>query len=119
MKLLKERHRWAEGDEIITTPFTFVSTNHAILYEGLEPVFADVDASLCLDPDSVERRLTPRTRAVCFVGIGGNTGRYEALRALCRDRGLALILDAAHMAGTWIGAREDRRHAGYDADVTA
>jgi dTDP-4-amino-4,6-dideoxygalactose transaminase len=113
-KLLKQAEGWREGDEVVTTPLTFVSTNHAILYEGLRPVFADVDASLCLDPESVRARLTPRTRAVCFVGLGGNTGRYEEVRALCRQRGLRLVLDAAHMAGTWIG----ERHAGADADVT-
>src|SRR5882672_75998 len=61
---------WEDGDEIITTPLTFVSTNHAILYENLKPVFADVDDSLCLDPASVEARITPKTKAVMFVGIG-------------------------------------------------
>src|SRR5881394_596340 len=52
VKLLKEQHGWADGDEIITTPLTFVSTNHAILYERMRPVFADVDEYLCLDPAS-------------------------------------------------------------------
>jgi dTDP-4-amino-4,6-dideoxygalactose transaminase len=105
---------WADGDEIITTPLTFVSTNHAILYERLTPVFADVDEYLCLDPASVEARITPRTRAVMFVGMGGNAGRYEAIRDLCRARGLKLILDAAHMTGT----RLYGRHVGHDADVS-
>jgi dTDP-4-amino-4,6-dideoxygalactose transaminase len=113
-RLLKEAEGWHSGDEVITTPLTFVSTNHAILYEDLVPVFADVDETLCLDPASVADRITPRTRAVCFVGLGGNPGRYAEVRDLCRERGLRLILDAAHMAGTWLGDR----HAGHDADVT-
>ena len=50
VKILKNRLGWNEGDEIISTPLTFVSTNHAILYEGLNVVFADVDDYLCLDP---------------------------------------------------------------------
>ena len=49
--ILKRRYGWQDGDEIITTPITFVSTNHAILYENLKPVFADVDEYLCLDPE--------------------------------------------------------------------
>lgn len=113
LKLLKEEFRWTEGDEIITTPFTFVSTNHVILHERLMPVFADIDNHLCLDPMSVESRISHRTRAVCFVGVGGNIGRYSEVRALCRARGLSLIVDASHMAGTWIG----NEHAGKDADV--
>jgi dTDP-4-amino-4,6-dideoxygalactose transaminase len=115
LKLLKEERGWREGDEVITTPLTFVSTNHAILYEGLRPVFADVDEYLCLDPASVAARITPRTRAVLFVGLGGNPGRYADLRRLCSERGLALVLDAAHMSGTWMA---DGTHAGADADVT-
>jgi dTDP-4-amino-4,6-dideoxygalactose transaminase len=113
VRLLRENGGWQDGDEVITTPLTFVSTNHAILYERLRPVFADIDEFLCLDPSSVAERIGARTRAVMFVGLGGNPGRYAEVRALCRERGLKLILDAAHMAGTWIGAR----HAGDDADV--
>jgi len=100
VKILKERNGWREGDEIITTPITFVSTNHAILYEGLTPVFADTDRYLTLDPVSVMERIGPRTRAVMFVGLGGNTGSWPEILGLCRERGLAVILDAAHMAGT-------------------
>jgi dTDP-4-amino-4,6-dideoxygalactose transaminase len=112
-KLLKEADGWQAGDEVVTTPLTFVSTNHAILYEDLRPVFADVDEHLCLDPRSVAERITPRTRAVCFVGLGGNAGRYAEIRELCRERGLRLILDAAHMAGTRAGGRQ----MGWDADA--
>ena len=113
-KLLKEAHGWKDGDEVVTTPLTFVSTNHAILYERLTPVFADVDEYLCLDPASVESRITSRTRAVCFVGLGGNPGRLADVRALCARRGLKLVLDAAHMSGTWT----DGAHAGHGEDVT-
>ena len=114
VRLLKERHRWQDGDEIISTPLTFVSSNHAILYENLRPVFADVDESLCLDPVSVAARVTPRTRAVLYVGLGGNAGQLDAIVRLCRERGLKLILDAAHMSGT----RLSGRHVGAEADVT-
>lgn len=113
-ELLKTKHNWADGDEIITTPLTFVSSNHAILYSQLSPVFADVDDSLCLDAESIEARITDRTRAVIYVGVGGNVGQYERVLKLCRDRGLLLILDAAHMSGT----RFHGKHVGHDADVT-
>jgi len=105
---------WQDGDEVITTPLTFVSTNHAIVYERLRPVFADVDQHLCLDPESIESRITDRTRAVVFVGLGGNAGQLGAVADLCRRRGLRLILDAAHMAGSRIHGR----HVGGESDVT-
>jgi dTDP-4-amino-4,6-dideoxygalactose transaminase len=111
---LKHRYGWQDGDEVITTPLTFVSSNHAILYENLKPVFADVDQYLCLDPVSVAERITPRTRALIFVGLGGNTGQYDTIRELCNRHDIKLILDAAHMSGT----RLHGRHVGYDADVT-
>jgi dTDP-4-amino-4,6-dideoxygalactose transaminase len=114
LDVLKRRHGWADGDEVISTPLTFVSTNHAILLAGLTPVFADVDEYLCLDPASVAERITDRTRAVMFVGIGGNVGRYAEVLELCRSRGIKVILDAAHMSGT----RVDGRHVGHDADAT-
>jgi dTDP-4-amino-4,6-dideoxygalactose transaminase len=113
LEIFKTRMQWNDGDEVITTPLTFVSTNHAILHAGLKPTFADVDPTLCLDPASVEERITPRTRAVMFVGIGGNTGQYEEIVKICRTHGLALILDAAHMAGT----RLHGQHVGGEADA--
>src|SRR5262249_43241582 len=113
VKVLKDRLGWKDEDEIITTPLTFVSSNHAILYENLKPVFADVDDYLCLDPSSVLERITPRTRAVLFVGMGGNTGQYEKILEICRARNLAVILDAAHMSGT----RLNGKHVGPEADA--
>jgi dTDP-4-amino-4,6-dideoxygalactose transaminase len=113
LRILKEDGGWSDGDEVITTPLTFVSTNHAILYERLKPVFADVDEHLCMDPASLADRVSSRTRAVCFVGLGGSVGCYHQVLEFCRSRGLALILDAAHMAGTWMGSQ----HAGTGADA--
>ncbi len=114
IRVLKERHGWSAGDEIISTALTFVSTNHAILYEDMRPVFADVDEFLCLDPDSVADRITEKTRAIVFVGLGGNTGRLQAVARVAREHDLPLVLDAAHMAGT----RFHGRHVGAEADVS-
>jgi dTDP-4-amino-4,6-dideoxygalactose transaminase len=114
VRILKEDRGWEEGDEIITTPLSFVSTNHVILYERLRPIFSDVDPHLCLDPEEVRKRITPRTRAVMFVGMGGNAGQLDAIAQVCKKRGISLILDAAHMAGTRVAGR----HVGHEADAT-
>lgn len=114
VELLKTKYGWTDEDEVITTPLTFIATNHAILYAGMKPVFADVDEYLCLDPASVEERISDKTKAVIFVGIGGNAGQYKRIVELCQKRGIRLILDAAHMAGTRINGR----HVGPEADVT-
>ena len=113
VNILKKVNGWSDGDEIISTPLTFVSTNHAILYERLTPVFADVDQYLCMDPDAIEALITPRTRAVMFVGIGGNVGSLNRIKEICRTRGLKLILDGAHMAGSFVG----ENHVGQGCDV--
>jgi dTDP-4-amino-4,6-dideoxygalactose transaminase len=114
LHVLKTKFGWADDDEVITTPFTFVSTNHAILYCRLRAVFADIDDYLCLDPTSIVERITPKTRAVMFVGIAGNTGQYDKVVELCRERGLKLILDAAHMSGTRVSGRQ----VGPEPDAT-
>lgn len=111
LEVLKRHHGWDAQSEVITTPLTFIATNHAILYAGLCPVFADVDNSLCLDPEDVLRKITPKTKAVIFVGIGGNTGQYQRVAEICRTHGLRLILDAAHMAGTRLKGQIPGREA--------
>ena len=100
VNILKRHGGWQDGDEIISTPITFVATNHAILYENLKPVFADVDEYLCLDPVDVEKKITAKTRAIAFVGYGGRVGQLEKILEICKKYNLRLILDAAHMAGT-------------------
>ena len=123
INLFKTKYDWQDGDEIITTPLTFVSTNHAIMYERLTPVFADIDSSMCLDPISIEKNITKHTRAVMYVGVGGNTGNLLAVKDICKKYNLKLILDAAHMAGTKIkkvhhGVAMTTEHVGQEADVT-
>lgn len=100
VKILKMRNGWQDGDEIITTPITFVSTNHAILYENMHATFADVDDYLCLDPVDVEKKISDKTRAVIFVGYGGRVGQLAKIVEICKKHNLKLILDAAHMSGT-------------------
>ncbi|MGD8452874.1 MAG: DegT/DnrJ/EryC1/StrS family aminotransferase [Phycisphaerae bacterium] len=114
LRLFKEADGWRDSDEVITTPLTFVSTNHAILYENLRPVFADVDETLCLDPTSIRERITDRTRAVIFVGMGGNAGGLRDVQQICEEHNLRFVLDAAHMSGTrWRGGA----HVGAEADA--
>ncbi len=98
--VFKQVFGWKEGDEVISTPITFVSSNHAIMLSGLKPIFADIDDTLCLDPKDVERKITSKTRAVLFVGLSGNPGNYEEVLRICKKYDLKLVVDAAHMTGT-------------------
>lgn len=100
VKVLKTFYQWADDSEIISTPLTFISTNHAIKYENLKIVFADIDQYLCLDPQDIEKKITHKTKAIMYVGIGGSTGQYQQVINLCKKYQLKLIVDAAHMAGT-------------------
>ena len=100
VKILKLKNNWKDGDEIISTPITFVSTNHAVLYENMHVTFADVDDYLCLDPVDVEKKINDRTRAIIFVGYGGRVGQLDKIIKICKKYDLKLILDAAHMSGT-------------------
>ena len=117
VNIFKRRFGWQEGDEIISTPITFVATNHAIMYEGLNPIFADVDEYLCLDPVDVEKKITDKTRAIAFVGYGGRVGQLDKIIALCKKHGLKLILDAAHMAGTRVNGVTPGCWEGVDVTV--
>lgn len=97
---LKLKNNWQDDDEVLTTPLTFVSSNHAILYNNLKPVFVDIDESGCLDPLKVLDKLTSKTKAILFVGLGGNTGSLLEVINVAKAHNLKVILDAAHMAGT-------------------
>ncbi len=88
------------GDEIITTPFTFVATSWAISYVGAKPVYVDIDDATCqLDPAKVERAITPRTKAIMPVHLYGQTCDLAPLAALAKKHGLHLVEDAAQAHG--------------------
>jgi UDP-2-acetamido-2-deoxy-ribo-hexuluronate aminotransferase len=88
------------GDEVITTPFTFVATSEAIRLAGARPVYADIDArTYALDPARVEALVTPRTRAILAVDLFGQCADYAALNAIAARHGLPIIEDAAQSFG--------------------
>ena len=85
------------GDEVITTPMTFAASVNVIEHVGARPVLADVEHdTLNIDPGAVERAITPRTRALLPVHFAGHPAELDALSALARQHGLAVIEDAAH-----------------------
>lgn len=85
------------GMEVITTTHTFTATAEVIRYLGADPVFVDISpVTLCLDPEAVERAITPRTRAIIPVHFGGLAAEMDALLAIARRAGLYVVEDAAH-----------------------
>ncbi len=88
------------GDEVITTPLTFCATVNTILQVGATPVLADVGGDGNLDPESVAARITPRTRALLPVHLGGLACEMDALWRLAREHGLRVVEDAAHAVGS-------------------
>jgi len=94
------------GDEVITTPFSFIASTGAILFEGATPVFADIDSeTLCIDPEAVERAITPQTKAVLAVDVFGHPADWPALRAIADRHGLDLIEDSAEALGSDLDGR--------------
>ena len=90
-----------EGAEVITTPLTFVSTNHAILYNKAVPVFTDVDPeSLNIDPVRIEESVTPKTKVLIAVHYGGNPCDMDRIGRIAEKRGLYVVEDAAHACGS-------------------
>lgn len=88
------------GDEVITSPITFLATANAVLYAGATPVFADVDAETGnLDPSSVEKKLTRKTKAIMPVHLAGQPARMDEIARIAKKRGLVVIEDACHALG--------------------
>ncbi|NYT02697.1 MAG: DegT/DnrJ/EryC1/StrS family aminotransferase [Methanosarcinales archaeon] len=89
-----------KGDEVISPAFTFIATANSILYQGLRPVFADVDPrTFNLDPQDVAEKITPRTRAILGVHLYGQPFDLPAMQQICDDHGLILIEDSAQAHG--------------------
>jgi len=103
------------GDEVIVSPMTFVATSNAVVFQGGTPIFADVnDNTLLLEPQQVEKKITPRTKAVIAVDYAGHPCDYDLLREICDKHGLFLVADACHA----LGAKYKERNVGTLADLT-
>jgi perosamine synthetase len=90
----------APGDEVITSPYSFVASANCAIYEGATPVFADIDPrTFNLDPAAVEAAITPKTKAIVAVDIFGYPCELDPLLALCERHGLAMIEDACEALG--------------------
>jgi perosamine synthetase len=104
-----------EGDEVVTSPYTFVSTGETILYLDARPVFVDVEPETKNpDPALIERAITPRTGAIVTVSIAGHPCRSDEIAAIGRKHGIPVIEDAAHTLTAWQGGRP----VGTRADIT-
>lgn len=102
------------GDEVITTPFSFVASANCILFEGATPVFVDIDAnSLNLDVSKIEAAITPKTKAILAVDVFGHPADWDQLNALADQYDLRLIEDSAEA----IGAKYKGRQAGSLGEV--
>jgi dTDP-4-amino-4,6-dideoxygalactose transaminase len=88
------------GDEVITTPLTFCSTVTVIIHVGATPVLADVNADGNIDPQSIQSKITPRTRAIIPVHLAGAPCAMDEIWRLAKRHGLFVVEDAAHAAGT-------------------
>lgn len=94
------------GDEVITSPFTFVATLNAILESGATARFADIDPSdFTLDPEHVEARLTDRTRAILPVHLYGQPAAMDRIGAIARHHGVAIVEDGAQAPGATVAGR--------------
>ena len=101
--------------EVITTPFTFVATAHAAMWNGLRPVFADIEPMhYTLDPAAVEAAITPDTSAILAVHVYGHPCRTRELADVARRHGLKLIYDAAHA----FGVRSEGRSIAHFGDAS-
>jgi len=101
-----------KGKEVIVPSLTFTATAHAVLYNGGIPVFADVDPkNLCMDPSSVKKSLTKKTRAILPVHFGGTSANLKELSEIAQKNNLEIIEDAAHAAGTTYNNKKIGSHS--------
>lgn len=92
---------FGEGDEVIVSSITFAASANCVLYCGAKPVFADIDPETYnIDPESVKKLITPRTKGIVAVDFTGQAVKHDAIRQICQENDLLLIEDAAHAIGT-------------------
>lgn len=105
------------GGDVITTPFTFVATSHALKRIGANPIFADIDPeTMCLSPDAAEKFITPRTKAIVPVHVYGNMCDVRGFQRLSEKYGVKIIYDAAHAFGVF--DTETQRSIGCFGDMS-
>ena len=105
----------AAGDEVITTPITFLASANCALYCGAKPVFADIDEETYnIDPKEIEKAMTPKTKAVVAVDYTGQVVDLDAIMETCHKQNVVVIEDAAHSIGTLYKGRP----IGSIADMT-
>ena len=94
------------GDEVITTPFSFVASTNCILMEGAMPVFVDIDPNtLCVAPEHIEKAITSRTKAILAVDVFGHPADWPRLEAIAKQNHLLLIEDSAESLGSTLHGR--------------
>ena len=95
------------GDEVIVPDFTFIATASAVMFAGALPVMVDVRSdTYCIDPDLVEAAITPHTKAIIAVHMGGHPADLDRLETIARERHIALVEDSSHAHGSeWRGRR--------------
>jgi dTDP-4-amino-4,6-dideoxygalactose transaminase len=91
----------SRGEEVIVPPYTFIATASAVVTVGAIPVFADIEPdTLCIDPNDVERKITPLTKAVIPVHVAGRFADLDGLSRVAAKHNLAILEDAAHAWGS-------------------
>ena len=106
---------FGEGDEVIVSSVTFAASSNCVLYCGAKPVFADIRPDTYnIDPESIEKLITPRTKGIVAVDFTGQAVEHDAIREICKKHNLILIEDAAHAIGT----KYKGRPVGSIADMT-
>ena len=95
-----------QGDEVIVSSITFAASANCVLYCGATPVFADIHMDTYnIDPESVKKLITPRTKGIVAVDFTGQSVEHDAISEICRENNLVLIEDAAHAIGTSYNGR--------------
>jgi perosamine synthetase len=103
-----------EGDEVITTPFSFIASANCILFEKAKPVFVDIEEdTLCLDADKIEEKITPKTKAILPVHVFGQPCKMDKITSVARKHNLSVIEDACEA----IGAQYKHKKVGSFGDA--